>query len=218
MDDTLETVELENHLTLKIYVDDTPIDPREDAENQAFGSLICFHRHYELGEKHIFASKIKPSGEDTYEDSPDGLIEYMKDQSAIKLPVFLLDHSGLRMNVGGYNHLGYIGYFDSGQVGFIFVSKEKVLKELGGKYLVKSTVKKAIEIMKSEISVYDAYLAGACYGYQVVCNICEEVIDSCWGYTDWDGIEYIKSEVKESGVCCEDCNQTVERLDQIKEG
>lgn len=218
MDDTLETIELENNLTLKIYPDDTPIDPREDAENQAFGSLICFHRRYTLGERHTFASEIKPSGEDTYEDSPDGLTEYMKDQSAIKLPVFLLDHSGLRMNVGGFNHLGYIGHFDSGQVGYIFVSKEKALKELGGKYLVKSLVQKAIEIMKSEISEYDAYLAGACYGYQVVCDICEEVIDSCWGYTGWDAVEYIKNEVKESGVCCEDCNQTSERLDQIKEG
>ena len=57
--------------TLLIVEDDDPINPREDYEN--FGKMVCWHRHYNLGDKHnyeeprVFLSKTLF---DTYSSYP----------------------------------------------------------------------------------------------------------------------------------------------------
>lgn len=111
----------------------------------------------------------------------------------VYLPLFLYDHSGITMNVGGFNDP-----WDSGQVGYIYTDKKTIMQNVGGYYVgnnvdgrfVKTTErnwkKVAYQNMESEISVYDQYLTGEVYGI-----ITEEFDayakawieqDSCWGY------------------------------------
>ena len=38
---------------LKIEYDDMPLNPRTDNDN--FGTMVCWHRRYDLGDKHSFS-------------------------------------------------------------------------------------------------------------------------------------------------------------------
>jgi hypothetical protein len=48
--------------------------------------------------------------------------------------------------------------WDSGQIGFIFVSKEKLRKEYGVKRITASLVAKAVRILEAEVQEYNQYL------------------------------------------------------------
>lgn len=56
----------------------------------------------------------------------------------IVLPLYLYDHSGITMNTTGFSCP-----WDSGQVGWIYASKEDALKEFGGKSFTASTLPKS---------------------------------------------------------------------------
>ena len=89
----------------------------------------------------------------------------------VYLPLFLYDHSGITMNVDGFNDP-----WDSGQVGYIYTDKKTIMQNVGGYYVgnnvdgrfVKTTErnwkKVAYHDMESEVSIYDQYLTGQVYG------------------------------------------------------
>ena len=91
------------------------------------------------------------------------------------LPLYLMDHSGLAMQTTSFNDP-----WDSGQVGWIYVSKEDALKEFGGEKMTGAIRKKAEDLMRSEVAAYDSYLRGECYGFELYKN--GELSDSCWGF------------------------------------
>ena len=99
----------------------------------------------------------------------------------IILPLGLFDHSGISMYVGSGAHTFDPGGWDSGQVGWIYVSKQKLRSEGYGKYLTKKVLAKAEEVLRGEVSTYDQYLTGDVWGY-VVKDEDGEVVDSCWGF------------------------------------
>jgi hypothetical protein len=84
------------------------------------------------------------------------------DRLFISLPTFLYDHSGLRMSTGRFSCP-----WDSGQVGFIYVSREKVREEYGWKVITKKREEKIRGYLRDEVKVYDQYLTGDVYGYTV---------------------------------------------------
>ena len=81
--------------------------------------------------------------------------------------------------------------WDSGQVGYIFVSYEDIIKEYG-----KLDIEMATKVLKGEVEEYSQYINGEVYGYQIYNKEeqydCPDSIDSCWGFI---GDEYIKEEV-----------------------
>jgi hypothetical protein len=82
------------------------------------------------------------------------------------------------------NTTGFSCQWDSGQVGFIFISKQKMLLEYGGKIVTKKLKDRVTEYLKNEVETYDQFLTGDVYGYRVfkVENGEEEELDSCWGF------------------------------------
>ena len=103
------------------------------------------------------------------------------------LPLYLYDHSGITMNTKGFSCA-----FDSGQVGYIYTTKEKVLKEVGcyeenGKWKKAKTNWRnaAYANLESEVKTYDMYLQNEVYGFVV-----EEFdsddnwgeVESSWGF------------------------------------
>jgi hypothetical protein len=152
---------------IKIYQDESPYSPREDDN---LGTMICFHRRYSLGDKHNFS----------VEEAQD----MTKGKDIISLPLYLYDHSGITMNTTGFSCS-----FDSGCVGFIYVTKEQVRKEYDVKRITKDILEKVKKVLEAEVKVYDQYLTGDVYGYQV-CEVSkcelghehEEEVSSCWGY------------------------------------
>lgn len=243
---------------LKIKVDHDAFNTPRDWDN--FGTMVCWHRNYDLGDKnnfstvedfytelardvlnqnrellndlaidemnspHIKRNKGKwdilnkydepynfyysdSTGYDSLEEAEEELkhliedceddilnlvsdeklkeIAFMNDEIVI-LPLYLYDHSGITMNTTGFHCR-----WDSGQVGYIYATKEDIVKELGS-----FDVSRAEEILKSEVEVYDKYISGEVYGFVLEekkkCDSCNTVdynhLDSCWGFYGLDSI------------------------------
>ncbi|MBE3585396.1 MAG: hypothetical protein IMW94_04390 [Thermoanaerobacter sp.] len=102
-------------------------------------------------------------------------------ENAIILPLYLYDHSGLAMNTTGFSCP-----WDSGQVGWIYVTKEKVREWFGVKRVTRKVRDRAVAVLEAEVKEYSQWLKGDTYGY-ILEDAEGNVIDSCWGFfgTDW---------------------------------
>lgn len=102
---------------------------------------------------------------------------------AIILPVYLYDHSGLAMSVGGFNCP-----WDSGQVGWVYVTLEDVRREYSCKHVTKAIRDKVIKVMTGEVQTYSEYLGGFVYGF-IIEKPDGEHEDSCWGFYGLDDVK-----------------------------
>ena len=152
--------------TLVILHDDDPPDPRE-WDN--LGTMVTFHRRYKIGDKHNF--------------SQDELMELVKQDNVVSLPLYLMDHSGLSLRTGSFGDR-----WDSGQVGYIFVTYEKLMHDFMVTEITPEIVEKATASLESEVKVMDQYLGGNVYGYKLFSPDGEEE-DSCWGFYGSDPAE-----------------------------
>ena len=165
-----------NNKVLKIFIDENPENPRKAWDN--LGTFVCFHKRYDLGDKHNYSS----SDYDSWDEMESAIIK--QEDVAVILPLYLYDHSGITMNTTGFS----CGW-DSGQVGFIYVSRETLRKEYSVKRISNKIVEKATKLLIGEVETYDQYIKGDVYGFKVF-NVescdkgCEheEEIDSCWGF------------------------------------
>lgn len=155
---------------LKIMIDECPPSPR-DWDN--VGMMFCWHNRYQLGD------------EQPAEDPQDWLEVFKEDNpGAVILPLYLYDHSGLSMSTGAFSCP-----WDSGQVGWIIATVEKVKEELTAAADVEA-------VLRSEVETYSQYLAGTVWGYVCeeltvtpACDKCGrgedhdwELVDSCYGF------------------------------------
>lgn len=188
--EALKTIE-KNGLILKIFQDEVPdsSDPR-DWDN--LGTIVAFHRRYDLGDKHSFSDE-------------EAVLAHIEETGAVALPVFMYDHSGISLSTSNAGY-PFNCEWDSGQVGVIFVEKAKILEAYAVKELTDDIRSKVIACLKGEIKVYSQYLNGEVYGYTIErkvaagtsCPTCHhaepehlEDIDSCWGFI---GEEHVESE------------------------
>ena len=189
--------------TINVQRDEDPMNPRVDWDN--LGTMVCWHRNYNLGDDHSYSDPDhlwhKLSG--LYEDE---LTEYLDSEQMdrcraatfkkyIILPLYLYDHSGITMSTTGFSCP-----WDSGQVGYIYISLEQARKEYNWKLVTKTRRKQIEKYLTGEVEVYDHYLTGNVYGYTITKGEDEEDIDSCWGffgyYTDDNG--YMISQIKDA--------------------
>lgn len=156
-------------VTLEIFVDEDPVNPREWEDNM--GTMLCFHRHYNLGDKNV------PCIDPYQFDSWDDMEEYLRkeEDAAVILPLYLYDHGGITIRTRPYNDP-----WDSGQVGFIYVTRDKILNEYGRKKLSKKLIEKVKVLLQGEVETYRQYLEGDVYGYRLSEDDVE--VDSCWGF------------------------------------
>jgi len=151
---------------IEIHQDECAESPRE-WDN--LGTMACFHSRYTLGDKHNM--------------SIEDVIDISESNDYVSLPLYLYDHSGITMNTTGFSCP-----WDSGKVGIIYVSLEKIKKEYGN--TESDTLEKVRGYLKGEVETYDNFLTGNVYGYVIKkvtqCESChkhdEEDVDSCFGY------------------------------------
>lgn len=145
---------------LQVFRDEYAESPRE-WDN--LGKMVCWHRRYNLGDKH------------EYED-PQAFMESNEYKNAfVILPLYLYDHSGITMS-----NTDFGDRFDSGQVGYIFVTKEQAQKEFGGE-LNEKLAQRIKELLINETETYDNYLQGDCYGFKITDEYNNE-LDACSGF------------------------------------
>jgi len=141
---------------LKVKRDPDPVDPRKEYDN--LGTMVCHHKRYQLGDE--VATCFDSENFNSWEELEAEIVK-RQDPAAI-LPVFLFDHSGLSLSTGGFSCP-----WDSGQVGFIFVSKAKARAECDWKLITKKRREQLEGYLRNEVETYDAYLRGDCWGYVV---------------------------------------------------
>ena len=166
------------------------------------GIMLCAHKGYTLGDEQF----------NSREALDERLEELDNEQKIIiKFPIWLLDHSGLWMQIGSFDSDAQ--QWDSGQVGWIVATKKGILDCFTGyikdpktglrnkrqKMKTKLTDKMIIDaekILRSEVETYSKDLSGEVYGYAIkerdVCSKCKnveyETVDSCWGFYSMDDI------------------------------
>ena len=150
-------------------VQDSCYDSPREWDN--LGTMICFHKRYDLGDKHNYSVDDYNSWEEM-----EKAILKEEGKGTIILPLYLYDHSGVSISTGSFSCR-----WDSGQVGFIIADKKKILQEFGGKILTKKTKEKVVSILESEVSTYSQYLEGEVYGF-IIEDEEGEQLDSCFGF------------------------------------
>ena len=157
--DPIKTITHKNH-QIEIHHDMHPESPR-DWDN--ITEFHCCHKRYTLGDKEF--------NYQTGEDCIDVANEARKNGDIV-LPLYIYDHSGITISLYPFSCP-----WDSGQVGFVIVRREKMLREFGGKKFSKALKDKALKLAEGEVETYDKYLRGEVYGYVV-----NDYKDSCWGF------------------------------------
>jgi len=189
---------------IKVEHDDMSESPRE-WDN--LGRMVCWHSRYNLGDDHgfgtpsVFAHMLSGLySEEITEYLDDEQFEKCWDAACkdhIIIPLYLYDHSGITMSCSPF-----ACPWDSGQVGYIYISYEDIRKEYGWKRITKKRREQIVKYLVGEVETYDHYLTGSVYGFSIEKGEDEEHVDSCWGflgyYTDDDGymISVIKDAIK----------------------
>jgi hypothetical protein len=146
-------------------------DPESPRTWDNLGTMVCFHSRYDLGDQHNY----NHSDYNGWDEMEKDIIK--TENVGVILPLYLYDHSGITMNTTGFSCR-----WDSGQVGFIFISKDKILKEYGGKIVTNKLKERVTNYLIGEVETYDQYLRGDVYGYRITDTEKEEELESCWGY------------------------------------
>ena len=185
----IETIEYKG-FNILVFPDDDLFESPREWDN--LGTMVCCHSRYSLGDKQaksgaeaVYNTLLEfgydqEKLEDQYAENREfvdwGMAEI--EERAVVLPLYLYDHSGITMSTKPFSCP-----WDSGQVGFIYISHEDIRKEYG-----KLWRKKATRLLISEVEIYDQYLTGEVYGFtiepledtEIECN------DSCWGFYGYD--------------------------------
>ena len=213
-------VEEYNGKTIKIYHDRDAESPR-DWDNQCIMAL--YHSNYRLGDKlehkyfedlikslwleHATLAELKAKikkhtknytmrdyrvlismGNDwserfeylfTHEFNLLGssLDELSLPAKVVWLPVYIYEHGGITIKTSPFSCM-----FDSGLLGIAYIVNTD-----------NQPVEQLENVIKGEVSTYNDYLVGNCYGYKIT-DEQDNDIDSCWGFIG--DMDYCLSEAK----------------------
>lgn len=164
--ETYRTITTENK-KLEIYYDDDSTNPRIYFDN--LFTMFCSHKRYDLGDKVDIDT-------DDFNDWAE-VEKYIRKQYNIAIiqPLYLYDHSGITISTSPFSC-----NWDSGQIGFIFVTKETLRKEYNTKNVTKKIIDMALNVLENEVELYDNYLTGNVYGFKEFKD--NEEVNSCWGF------------------------------------
>jgi hypothetical protein len=173
--------------TYKLVVEQDT-DPRDPREDDNLGTIVCFHRRYNLGDPHNYST----NDYENWEELKAAIVQ--NEDPGVILPLYLYDHSGITISTSPFGCR-----WDSGQIGWVFVSKAALRGEYSTQRLTQSILDKAKGVLEAEVKAYDQYLSGDVYSYEVIevtkCDLGhehEETVESCGGY-------YEEEEAREAG-------------------
>lgn len=189
----METIEYKGY-KINIEQDEYPFNPRKEFDN--LGIMACFHSRYDLGDE----QKIHGLDHKDFNGWEEMKKHILKEKKAVVIiDLYLYDHSGITMFMKGDGGYRQHESWDSGQVGFIYITAEKAREEYSKKRISKQLKAKLTEYLKGEVKTYDDYLTGNVYSYTVE-NADGKEIHSCSGYFGYDHeksglLESAKSEI-----------------------
>ena len=155
---------IEERYTLEIVHDNDPMNPYEESD---ICHIVHWHRRGFLGKSIIGRER-------------EWIAEHKDD---IVLPLYLYEHSGQTISLGNGSY-PFNDIWDSGQVGFVYITKENAKKEACSRYYRKW----AKRYIAGCVQEWDQYLTGDVWGY-VIKDKDDETVDSCFGFFGRDFCE-----------------------------
>ncbi len=143
-------------------------NPREFCDH--LGTMMMWtRRHGAFGDR-AEAIRYSPSDYAGWEEFQAAL---EKDFDGVLLPIYMYSHGGETIRTAPFSCP-----WDSGQVGFIGVSKEKIRKDYSVKRISKKTASRARECLEAEVKEYACWMEGEVWDVQVLApdgNIVESI-------------------------------------------
>lgn len=179
-------------VSLSIEYDKYPEPPLDNFE--WLGTLACHarvltgHEQFTYLHTHMLEVYQKECGvEDRqYRWEPEKLTKEFS-KKFYWLPVYMYSHSGVTIATTPFSCR-----FDSGQVGFIYVSKKKAANAYGYKRPCKALADRVVSCLNDEIKTYDQYLAGEVYLVELEYLGETEVVGGFYGdHKDSGAIEHL---------------------------
>lgn len=163
MSGIVETIEGKSGLKLEIRYDEFPPNPRVDYDN--LGTMVCRHKKYSFGDVNTESEVQKVMSE-------------INSANALIIPIYMYEHGGIAFKASPFSDT-----WDSGQLGIMYVSHEKIIHEYGS--LSEHSLERAQKVMIGELEDYSKYVNGEIYEYRVL-NDDDEELDSERGFFDID--------------------------------
>lgn len=162
---------LKNDHILEIFQDTWAESPRS-WDNQ--GTMAIFHKRYNFGDEIDFTSY-------DFENWTE-MENYIKNnlKAVVCLPIFMYDHSGITIQTESF-----ACPWDSGQVGFIYVTEDKVKEEYNKTNITEDIIEIVIKNLKNEVEIMNQYLMGEVYGFHILKKELGKeniTIESCSGF------------------------------------
>jgi len=126
-------------------------------------------------------------------------------ENVVLLPLYLYDHTIQSMSTSSFLGRAQHAEWDSGQVGYIYASRDAIEKAYGA--ITKESVVQAEKVLAGEVDSFDCYLRGECYGFRLF-EMGEE-IDSCWGFLG--ELDDIREDLR--GYLSVECRELVDALE-----
>lgn len=124
---------------------------------------------------------VAEAAQDTANEKRRQILDKAIDENVLLLPLYLYDHSGITISTGPFSCP-----WDSGQVGYVYVTKKQLRDEFHVKAVQKKHWQKAEEILKQEVQVYDLFVRGEVYRYMIFDDE-GDIADSCTGFLgNWE--------------------------------
>lgn len=203
----------------RMWLGDKPKEVQKYTPEGWFTDIVKEHCWKSIEQSEGYEEWVK--GREEWED--EGLDTYIDDwmsndlpllfkyieKDFVILPIHAYEHSEITISTG---RKSCWDSFESGQLGFIYVSKKSALKEFNQKVWTKTLENKVVKILEGEVETYDQYLTGDVHGFTITAPDGRDV-ESVWGFygtdeclkeakrvVDWD-IANEKKQAKLLNVC-----------------
>ena len=112
----------------------------------------------------------------------------------IGLSVYVYEHSGVAISTRPWTGRAHHAEWDSGQSGFIYITKKTALDWQGGKRLTKAKLERVYKSLESVVEEYSKWCNGETYFYIVEDEDGNDTAIGCGGYI---GTEYMMASAKD---------------------
>lgn len=189
MKNAIETIN-HNGWTIQVFTDPAPLNPRTTWDH--LGTILYTSDRYLLGDKKVSLEEMQ---------------EIAQRDDVFCLPVFAYIHDNVMLDTGDKR--------DSSQCGIIYVDKGKARREFEWEDRpgLPGLKERVLEVFKTEIKEFSAYLSGSVYYYKITeplgivdhdfgqfCDI-DECIESAKAEADSMSLPVGCSKVEAVGVC-----------------
>lgn len=169
-DETLVFVAEHDNQRLEIHADHDPENPRELAN---LGIMVHGHKRYLLGDVEAWNTELYNDWDEWLQGE---IIAEHGEDNVVALPLYLFDHSIITMLTRPFSCP-----WDSGQVGWIYCTKERFLEITA--YGEKGFPDRCKEMLESEVEEFDKYIRGDVYGFVYES---QDEYESVWGFYGQD--------------------------------